>query len=62
MSNVSTMTATRDDDRQVALAWLRGMLTAMLDVAPLSYQQKKKTARFLNRMPATGSWQTGRKF
>ncbi len=51
MSNVSTMTATRDDDRQVALAWLRGVLTAMLEVSPLSYQQKKKTARFLDKMP-----------
>ncbi len=37
MSNVSTMTATRDDDRQVALTWLRGVLTAMLEVSPLSY-------------------------
>jgi hypothetical protein len=45
------MTATGDGDRQVALAWLRDALTATLEVCPLSYQQKKETARFLTRMP-----------
>jgi hypothetical protein len=51
MSNVSTTTATRDDDRQAGLAWLRDVLTSALEVSPVSYQQKKKVSRFLNRMP-----------
>jgi hypothetical protein len=51
MSNVSTTTTTRDDDRQAALDWLRNVLTAMLEVSPVSYQQKKKTAPLLQRMP-----------
>ena len=48
MSNVSMTTTTRDDDR---LVWLRNVLTAIMEVAPVSYQQKKKASRFLNRMP-----------
>jgi hypothetical protein len=51
MSNVSTTTATRDDNRQAALTWLRVVLAAMLEVSPVSYQQKKKTAPLLQRMP-----------
>ena len=51
MSNVSTTTATRDDDRQAALDWLRNVFTVTLEVCPLSYQQKRKTARLLQRMP-----------
>ncbi|POZ58428.1 hypothetical protein C1O63_1475 [Dehalococcoides mccartyi] len=31
--------------------WLRGVLNAILEVAPLSYKQKRKTVSFLNRMP-----------
>ncbi len=41
---------THNSERTEAIAWLRGVLTAVLEVAPLSYAQKK-TARFLNRMP-----------
>ena len=51
MSNVSTTTATRDDNRQATLTWLRDVLTSMLEVSPVSYQQKKKTTRYLNKMP-----------
>lgn len=51
MNNVSTTTSTGDDDRQLAFIWLRDVLTAMLEIAPLSYQQKKKADRFLNKMP-----------
>jgi len=42
---------TYNSERETGLVWLRDVLTAMLEVAPLSYHQKKKTARFLNRMP-----------
>jgi hypothetical protein len=42
---------TYNSERTKAIAWLRGVLTAMLEVSPLSYQQKKRTARFLDRMP-----------
>jgi len=51
MSNVSTTTATRDDDGQAALAWLRGVLNSALEVSPLSYQQKKRTVRLVQRIP-----------
>jgi len=51
MSNISIMTATSDDDKQISLTWLRDVLTAMLEVTPLSYQQKRKASRFLKRMP-----------
>ncbi len=40
-----------NNERTERLAWLRDGLTAILGVSPLSYQQKKKTARFLDRMP-----------
>ena len=39
------------DERKEAIAWLRGVLTAILEVAPLSSWQGKKSARFLSRMP-----------
>ena len=42
---------TYNSERPERLAWLRDGLTAMLGVSPLSYQQKKKTARFLDKMP-----------
>jgi len=42
---------TYNSERETGLVWLRDVLTAMLEVAPLSYHQKKKSARFLNRMP-----------
>ena len=51
MNNVSTITAIKDDDRKVALAWLRGVLISALEVSPLSYQQKRETARLLKRLP-----------
>jgi hypothetical protein len=34
-----------------AIAWMRDVLTTTLEVCPLSYQQKKRTSRFLNKMP-----------
>ncbi len=40
-----------NSERTNAVAWLRGVLASILDIAPLSYWQKKKTASFLNRMP-----------
>lgn len=40
-----------NSERTEGLAWLRDGLTAMLGVSPLSYQQKKKTARSLDKMP-----------
>ncbi len=51
MDNVSTITTTKGDDRKAAVAWLRGVLTSMLEVSPLSYWQKKRAARFLKQMP-----------
>jgi len=48
MNNNSTA---NDNERKEAIAWLRDVLTAMLEVCPLSYQQKKKTTRFLRKMP-----------
>jgi hypothetical protein len=42
---------TYNSERETGLAWLRDVLTAMLEVSPVSYQQKKKTTRFLGRMP-----------
>lgn len=51
MDNVSTITATEDNNKQAALAWLRDALTSTLEVCPLSYQQKRETARLLVKMP-----------
>jgi len=42
---------TYNSGRTEGLAWLRNVLTAMLEVSPLSYQQKKKASGFLNKMP-----------
>jgi hypothetical protein len=38
-------------ERTEAIAWLRDALTATLEICPLSYQQKKETARLLAKMP-----------
>jgi len=40
-----------DNERKEAITWMRDVLTAMVEVCPLSYQQKKMTAWYLNRMP-----------
>jgi hypothetical protein len=42
---------TYNSERTEGLAWLRGVLATMLEVSLVSYQQKKKTARLLQRMP-----------
>ena len=42
---------TYNSERETGLAWLRDVLTAMLEVSPVSYQQKKKTATLFQRMP-----------
>ena len=42
---------TEDSEREWALSWLREVLTSALGVSPVSYQQKKKTGRLLQRMP-----------
>jgi len=42
---------TYNSERETGLAWLRDVLNAMLEVSPISYQQKKKTAPLLQRMP-----------
>jgi len=42
---------TNDSERTEAIAWMRGVLTAMLEICPLSYQQKKMTVWYLNKMP-----------
>jgi hypothetical protein len=42
---------TSNSERTKAIAWMRGVLAAVLEISPLSYWQKKKTARLLNRMP-----------
>jgi len=40
-----------DNERKTGLTWMRGVLAAVLEVSPLSYQQKKKASHFLKRMP-----------
>ena len=40
-----------DDEKKKGLAWFRDVITSMLEVCPLSYQQKKSTARYLVKMP-----------
>jgi len=42
---------TYNSRRAEGLTWLRDVLNAMLEVSPVSYQQKKKTAPLLQRMP-----------
>jgi len=40
-----------NSERAEALTWMREVLTAMLEISPLSYRQKKRTTRYLNKMP-----------
>ena len=40
-----------DDDKTIALNWLRGVLTGILEVAPLSPWMKKATHRMIYRLP-----------
>jgi len=42
---------TYNSERETGLAWLRDVLNSMLEVSPVSYQQKKKTTPLLQRMP-----------
>jgi len=42
---------TYNSERETGLTWLRDVLTSALEVSPVSYQQKKKTARLLQRVP-----------
>ena len=39
------------DEGKKKIDWLRGVLNAILEVAPLSYKQKRKMVNLLNRMP-----------
>mgnify|MGYP001026920619 CR=1 FL=1 len=39
-----------DSEKGTELIWLRDVLTSALEVSPVSYQQKKKTSRLLNKM------------
>lgn len=43
--------ATDNSERAEALTWMREVLTAMLEISPISYRQKKSTTHYLNRMP-----------
>jgi len=43
--------ATDNSERAEALTWMRDVLVKMVEVCPLSYQQKRQTTRYLNRMP-----------
>ncbi len=40
-----------NSERAEAIVWMRKVLTAILEISPMSYWQKRKTARLLNRMP-----------
>jgi hypothetical protein len=42
---------TYNNQKETELIWLRDALTSALEVSPVSYQQKRKTARLLQRMP-----------
>ena len=42
---------TSNSERAEAIVWMWKVLVAILEISPMSYWQKKKTARFLNRMP-----------
>ena len=48
---MSNVLAVYNSETTEALTWLRNVLTAIVKVAPLSYLQKKKTARLVNRIP-----------
>ena len=39
------------NEEETGIAWLRGVLDAIFEVAPLSYKQKKISVSFLNKMP-----------
>jgi len=49
--------AQTDKERTEAINWMRNVLTSMLEVCPLSYQQKKVAGQVLNKMP---DWLMGR--
>jgi len=42
---------TYNSERTEGLAWLRNVLTSAMEVCPLSYKQKKKSSRYLGRIP-----------
>ncbi len=42
---------TSNSERETGLTWLRSTLTSVLEVSPLSYQQKKKTTPLFHRLP-----------
>jgi len=46
-----------DKERTKAIDWMRNVLTSMLEVCPLSYQQKRVTGQLFNKMP---DWLLGR--
>jgi hypothetical protein len=48
---------TDDSKRTEAINWMRNVLISMLEVCPISYQQKKVTGEVLNKMP---DWLMGR--
>ena len=48
---------TNENERTEAINWMRNVLTSMLEVCPLSYQQKKVASQALNKMP---DWLMGR--
>ena len=40
-----------DNEKIEAIAWIRDVLTVMVEVCPLSYHQKKRATRYLNKIP-----------
>jgi hypothetical protein len=42
---------TYNSERETGLTWLRDVFTSTLGVCPLSYQQKRKSSRFLGGIP-----------
>ena len=52
---------TNDNERAEAINWMRNVLTSMLEVCPLSYQQKKVAGQALNKIPdwLMGRWADG---
>jgi len=42
---------TFNNEKTEAIKWLRSVLTAMLEVAPVSYPQKKQTSSLLSKIP-----------
>lgn len=41
---METDSQTNDNEKKEAITWMRDVLTAMVEVCPLSYRQKKMTA------------------